>query len=44
MAVEQQNTGTQEYGFDPLSDPQEARILYATLDSFRYDHKPTHGD
>ena len=25
--------------FDPLSDPEERRVLFAALDSFRYGHQ-----
>jgi hypothetical protein len=44
MAANRETIKTLEHGIDPLSDPDEARILHAALDSFRYDHEVHHRD
>lgn len=31
-----ENVGEWEGDFDPLADPEERRVLFAALDSFRY--------
>ena len=36
MAHDSSHDASQEDMFDPLSDPEERRVLYAALDSFRY--------